>query len=163
MRLFLTCLFLLVFSSATAAPIPSTASGVYATPSGDCSIVFSRFGADHVNVDIACPGQLSILTDNRVRCTGVCSHSTAFAFGGACIGAPEVSYAFPVDGSYPGLQWLAFDSFDGQRLMVRRGVTANQLYNGGGVFELWDMRVPIASPFPYSCKTANPRLRILGR
>ncbi len=132
-----------------AGTIPSTASGEYSTPGGDCTVVFARFGVDHVNVDIWCPGTYS--------------HSTAFAFSGACIGSPGVAFAFPLHGPDPASAWIAFDAFDGQRLSVRRGVTANQLYNGGGVAETWTMDTPVASPSPYACSGRSVRFRVFGR
>jgi len=151
-------------STARAAEIPSTASGAYSTPNGRCDVVFSRFGPDHVNVDIACPGTLDVgLIPGFVFCSGTCSHSTAFAFAGACIGAPGVAYAFPVDGQNPASPWLAFDAFDGTRLYVRRGVTAAQLYTGGGVSETWTMGTPLASPAPYACGRQALRFRVFGR
>ena len=154
-------LFLLCMSAALASPlplptqIPSAASGRYATPNGDCSVVFARFGPDHVNVD--CPGELDV-TPAGVRCFGTCSHSTVFAFRGACPGSPGVANVFPVEGSNPNSQWLAFDAVDGANLIVRRGVTAAQLYNGGGVAERWTRNGWIDSPSPYTCPLpAQPR------
>lgn len=163
-------LFLLCISAAFASPlplrteIPSTASGRYATPNGDCSVVFARFGPDHVNVDVACPGELDV-TPAGVRCFGTCSHSTVFAFRGACPGSPGVANVFPVEGSNPNSQWLAFDAVDGANLIVRRGVTAAQLYNGGGVAERWTRNGWIDSPSPYTCPLpAQPlRFRVFGR
>lgn len=152
--------------AARAAEIPSAASGEYLTPAGRCAVVFSRFGADHVNVDIACPGILGVGDDGRVWCAGVCSHSTAFAWRSACIGAPGVAYAFPVSGSDPNSEWLAFDAYsaDSRSLNMRRGATAAQLYNGGGVTELWTGQFSLASPQPYTCgPPARPRFRVFGR
>lgn len=166
LSLLLVAAFVLAFvpTPVRAGEIPSAASGEYSTPVGTCAVVFSRFGADHVNVDIACPGDLGVGDDGRVWCVGVCSHSTAFAWRSACIGAPGVAYAFPVSGSDPASQWLAFDSYspDGRILSVRRGVTAAQLYNGGGVPELWTGQFALSSPQPYTCggkrPTSGPRL-----
>lgn len=153
-------LLLVLTTSALAAPklpreIPSSASGEYMTPAGLCQVIFSRFGADHINVDIACPGVLGV-EDGRVLCAGLCSHSTVFAFGGACIGSPGVANAFPVQGSNPESQWLYFGAMDGVNLVVRRGASAAELYNGGGVPEYWTRLASISSPAPYSCASVAP-------
>lgn len=154
----------LVPTPVRAGEIPSAASGEYSTPVGDCSVILSRFGVDHVNVDIACPGILGVGSDGLVRCAGVCSHSTAFAWRGACIGSPGVSYAFPVSGSDQNSAWLAFDSYSDGRLSVRRGVTGTQLYNGGGTPESWVRRLALPSPQPYTCGQQAPlRFRVFGR
>lgn len=147
MRALFFALAVLIAFSALAVPpvlsaeIPSDASGRYATPEGECSAVFARAGVDHVNVDITCSGTFS--------------HSTAFAYGGACPGAPGVAYVFPINGSSPS-GWIAFDSLDGRDLNVRRGVNALQLYIGGGVAERWTRAADIASPSPYACGAAAP-------
>lgn len=131
--------------------IPSAASARYSTPAGECSVVFSRFGADHVNVDITCPGTFS--------------HSTAFAFNGACIGQRGTANVFPLDGQNLGLPWIAFDAFDGTNLIVRRGANANVLYAGGGVGEYWSRIEALPSPQPYTCSAppALSRFRVFGR
>jgi len=119
------------------AEIPSAASGRYSTPAGECSVVFSRFGSDQVNVDIACPGTYS--------------HSTAFAPGSACPGSPGVAYVFPISGPNPAAGWLAFDALDGANLIVRRGVTSLLLYAGSGTAEYWTRIEALQSPQPYTC------------
>lgn len=163
MRVFFACLLMMLAANTLAGEIPSNASGAYSTPNGRCDVVFSRFGQHHVNVDIACPGTLDLtLIPGRIFCTGTCSHSTAFAYSGACIGSPGVAYVFPVEGSNPASPWLAFDAFDGQRMYVRRGSSAMQLYNGGGTLEFWDMSIPLASPSPYACGRTL-RFRVFGR
>lgn len=166
MRVFFACLLMMLAANTLAGAIPSNASGAYSTPNGRCDVVFSRFGQDHVNVDIACPGTLDLtLIPGRIFCTGTCSHSTAFAYSGACIGSPGVAYAFPVSGSDPNSEWLAFDAYsaDSRSLSVRRGVTAAQLYNGGGVPELWTGQFSLASPQPYTCAPTALRFRVFGR
>lgn len=163
MRVFFACLLMMLAANTLAGEIPSNASGSYSTPNGRCDVVFSRFGQDHVNVDIACPGTLdTTMLPGRVFCSGTCSHSTAFAYSGRCIGFPGVAYVFPVEGSNPASLWLAFDSFDGRNMYVRRGVSATQLYNGGGTFEFWEMDVPLPSPAPYACRR-DYRFRVFGR
>lgn len=138
-------------------PLPSSASGAYLTTMGSCSLVLSRFGADAINVDIACPGTLDLtLIPGHVFCSGACSHTTAFAPAGACIGDAGIAFAFPLNASDPNSLWVAFDRMEGELLYVRWGLSPTQLYDGLGVPDIWSRASSLPSPHPYTCGAPAP-------
>lgn len=157
MHKFFAVFLLLVASTTFAGEIPSSATGRYSTPRGLCDVVLSRFGSNHVNVDVACQGSLTV-NNGSVLCSGVCSHSTVYAPSGTCPGHPSgIANVFPNSGPNPTV-WFAFDSSDADgSLRVRSGPSAALLYNGGGVAETWT-RQPYAysSPHPYTCASSQP-------
>lgn len=151
--LVLAIIALALMSPARAAEIPSSASGVYVTPDRVCRLQLTRLGQDHANVDLLC------ITDAGLP---TWSNSTAFAFGGACIGSPGVAYAFPFSGQDPGAGTVAFDALDSGGLRVRVGPDLAALYSGGGLPQTWLLVRPVTSPAPYTCGRQAPRLRVFG-
>ncbi len=141
--------------SASAAEIPSAASGAYVAPDRLCRIVLSRAGQNHVDVDLLCVTDAGMPTYSVTR---------AFAFGGACIGSPYVASVFSLSGPSPDAGFVALDAFTGAALQVRRSADVNVLVNGGGAAETWTLVRPIASPYPYTCGQQAPlRFRVFGR
>lgn len=152
---FAAVLMLCAFSqSAVAADIPSAASGIYITPDRICRVELARYGQDHINVDLLCIGDATGMPTY--------SHSTAFAFAGACVGGAGVAYVFPFSGPAPSAGYVALDVHDISGLHVRVAADPNTLLNGGGTPQVWARLRPITSSAPYTCGQA-PRFRVFGR
>lgn len=145
--LILGAVLALVSLWATAAPIPSSASGQYATPDRVCRVELARAGANHVDVDLLCITDAGVPTYSRTRVE---------AWAGRCPGDAYTASVFQFAGPSPAAGFVALDAADASGLHVRVGPDATTLYNGGGSAQVWALTRPVASASPYTCGQSAP-------
>lgn len=136
---------LLCAPSAHAAPIDSTASGVYLAPDRVCRIVLSRWQTLWTQVEIRClqfgGAQTASLT--TVYTNGVCG---------------PLGVAYMLNPWPPEVQreFINLRSYDPAllTLQVVRGTDQNGVTNGAGTHETWNRIGTAQSQEPYSCAPA---------
>lgn len=156
MRALVLSILMLLCSPLTAAPIDSSASGVYLGSDRVCRVVLWRYSAAPdgillpwwVQVDLRC-----IQFDG----TWTVSLSTVYAPNNCPQGIAYILNPWPPGAIRQYLNLRTYDAQD-QTLQVVRGTDQNGVANGIGTAEAW-YRIGIAeSPTPYSC----PALRNKG-
>lgn len=147
MRLLLPILFALASSLAQAAPVDSSASGIYRGTDRFCGVQLSRTIPTHIDTYIWC---IEFDGDFTV------SLSRTYAPNSYC----------PVVNSFPLAPWrtdtehLSLRSFDPNTgaLQIVRGTDSTAVVNGVGIAETWALVAPAPSPIPFTCGPAAPRI-----
>jgi hypothetical protein len=136
---------LLCASAASAAPVDSSASGVYLGIDRVCRIVLSRYEGDWVQSDIRClhfdGGQSASLT--TVYAPGTCPQGIAYSL------TPWAP------GEYLSLR--GYDSVE-KTIQIVRGTDQTAVTNGIGIGETWYMIGYAPSMSPYSCGSPPQRI-----
>ena len=127
-------------ASPTPGPIPSTVSGAYVGEQFVCRLVFSRFGAGHVDMDVRCFDFIN----------GRASQSYSRIWG--TLGCPDQTTAIPID-AQAGLSGLFFSirAIYAGAIDVVVSVGPDGASNGIGSHQTWLLLEPIPSPAAYSC------------
>lgn len=126
--------------AAQAAPIDSTASGVYIAPDRVCRVVLSRYQTLWVQADIRCLNFSGIST---------ASLTTVYAPGSCPQGGAYWLNPWP-PGQPP--EYLSLRSYDpAGTLAVLLGNDPTNVYNGIGSAQTWYRVGAVPSPSPYSC------------
>lgn len=135
-----------------AAPIPSSASGQYATPDRVCRVELARAGTNHVDVDLLCITDAGVPTYSRTRIE---------AWAGRCPGDAYTASVFQLSGPSPAAGFVALDAADATGLHVRVGPDAGTLHNGGGQSQTWALIRQVVSASPYTCGSRAPSQSLL--
>jgi hypothetical protein len=130
--------------SAQAAPIDSTASGVYLGSDRVCRVVLSRYQTHWVQVDIRC-----------IQFDGVwtASLTTVYAPNICPQGGAYMINPWPPEAVREYLSLISFDPAE-QVLLIKRGTDPLAVINGDALPEWWSKIGSAPSPSPYSCAPA---------
>lgn len=133
----------LMSSCARAAPIPSSASGVYIGPDRVCRVVLSRWATHWVQLDLAC-----------VPWVGQPTYSLTTLYAPAACPTETVAWAINPWPVFVVREYLSIREILPDRLRVVTGFDPTAVSNGIGTEAEWLLVQPLPSPVPYSCGAA---------
>jgi hypothetical protein len=152
--MFRTLIAMLFFcTAASAAQIPSAATGVYLGPDRICDIILKRHTSIWDGVSRTWWTQVEF--DCRLFSGGERQRSltTLYAPQDPCQGVDQVAWSLAP--YLPSGEYLRLIHWQGATMTVVRGTDINAVTNGIGTFETWTFVTALDSPAPYSCSVST--------